>query len=187
MSSPERVIQSRDAGGAPMPERGSPVSPGVSHEQVPDDRVSGSRDVPSSDLSAAVPLHVPTKRASPVVVPGPSFDGSTARRAVTPDNAAPVVWLFSPIRLWSSRVTVPTTRRISLPLVVAELPYQSLMIVPGARRRGIPVVYNSQNVEAGRFRSMGQWKPEDPTPASVSELEGLQSPGQYRPGTDHYR
>jgi glycosyltransferase involved in cell wall biosynthesis len=41
-------------------------------------------------------------------------------------------------------------------LVVSSYPYQSFMLMGAARRAGVPVVYDAQNVEAERFRALGR-------------------------------
>lgn len=41
-------------------------------------------------------------------------------------------------------------------LLVAEFPYQSMMLTRLARQRGIPVVYDAHNVERDRFHAMGK-------------------------------
>jgi glycosyltransferase involved in cell wall biosynthesis len=42
---------------------------------------------------------------------------------------------------------------LSPDLIIASCPFQSLMVVPAAKKLGIPVVYDSHNVEVDRFRS----------------------------------
>lgn len=41
-------------------------------------------------------------------------------------------------------------------LIISSFPFQSFMTVGPARRASIPIVYDAHNVEADRFRSMGQ-------------------------------
>lgn len=41
-------------------------------------------------------------------------------------------------------------------LVISSYPYQALMLVGPAARAGVPIVYDAQNVEAHRFRSLGR-------------------------------